>query len=370
MEETAQAIDTPLAAWHKSTGAKMGTWFGCALPDYWTEPRAEQEFARGSVALVDKNYRAYLSFTGPDRVRYLNAILTNNIKELAAGQGNVSLLLNPQGHILAEVETYAQEDNLFCVSYAMIRERLIEVIDKYIIMDDVTMSDESARYATLALEGPRAADVARELTGIELAALGELVRKEAAVGSIPCWITKRTLGGVAGCEFLVERDGTTNLWQALLESVKRHGGGPMGYAALSAQRLAQGVPWFGYDYGEKQIPHEAGLEVSHISYTKGCYTGQEIVERVRSRGQVNRRRVELVFDNEKVPAAGELLTVDGKEVGSVTRAAVPSFLSHAIGMGYARKDYNALGKKLNWAEGTAVVSKFPEALGAEAAAAK
>ncbi len=368
MEESATAIETPLAALHKGAGASMATWFGCHLPDYWTEPRAEQEFARRSVALVDKNYRAYLSFAGPDRVRYLNAILTNNIKELAEGQGNGSLLLNPQGHILAEIETYAQEENLFCVSYAMIRERLLEWLDKYIIMDDVTMSDESARYATLALEGPRAADVARELTGIELAALEELGRKETAVASIPCWITKRSPGGVAGCEFLVEREVATHLWQALLESVKKHGGGPMGYSALSAQRLAQGVPWFGYDFGEKQIPHEAGLEVSHISYTKGCYTGQEIVERVRSRGQVNRRRVELVFDNEKVPAGGELLTIDGREVGSVTRAAVPSFLSHAIGMGYVRKDYNALGKKLNWAEGTTVVSKFPEALAAEAAA--
>ena len=361
MEETAQAIETPLAALHKDAGGSMATWFGCHLPDHWTEPRAEQEFARKSVALVDKNYRAYLSFTGPDRVRYLNAILTNNIKDLAAGQGNVSLLLNPQGHILAEIETYAQEENLFCVSYAMIRERLLEWLDKYIIMDDVTMSDESARYATLALEGPRAADVARELTGIELAALGELSCKETGVTSIPCWITKRSPGGVAGCEFLVERDVATNLWRALLESVKKHGGGPMGYAALSAQRLAQGVPWFGYDYGEKQIPHEAGLEGSHISYTKGCYTGQEIVERVRSRGQVNRRRVELVFDNEKVPAAGELLTVAGKEVGSVTRAAVPSFLSHAIGMGYVRKHYNSPGSHLDWSGGTAVVSKFPDA---------
>ena len=361
MEETAQTIETPLAALHKSTGAKMGTWFGCALPDHWTEPQVEQEFARESVALVDKNYRAYLSFTGPDRVRYLNAILTNNIKELAEGQGDVSLLLNPQGHILAEVETYALEENLFCVSYAMIRERLIEVIEKYIIMDDVTMSDESPQYATLALEGPRVADVARELTGVELAALGELGRKKTAVASVPCWITKRSPGGVAGCEFLVGRDAVSNLWQVLLERVRKHGGGPMGYAALSAQRLAQGVPWFGYDYGEKQIPHEAGLEVSHISYTKGCYTGQEIVERVRSRGQVNRRRVELVFDNEKVPAAGELLTVDGKEVGSVTRAAVPSFLSHAIGMGYVRKDHNSPGSRLSWSGGAAVVSKFPDA---------
>jgi len=360
--ETTAAIDTPLTAVHKSAGASMGTWFGCALPDYWTDPRAEEEFARKSVALVDKNYRAYLSFAGPDRVRYLNAILTNNIKDLSSGQGDVSLLLNPQGHILAEIETYALADSLFCVSYAMIRERLIEWLDKYIIMDDVTLTDETQRYGTLALEGPEAAGVVRELTRIDLAEISELGRKETTVESIPCWITKRSAGGVAGCEFSGERETMVNLWHVLSEIVKRHDGGPMGYEALSAQRLAQGVPWFGYDFGEKQIPHEAGLEASHISYTKGCYTGQEIVERVRSRGQVNRRRVDLIFDGARAPKAGETLTVDGKEVGSVTRAAIPSFLSHAIGMGYVRKDHNARGSQLKWSGGTAVVSKFPDAL--------
>jgi aminomethyltransferase len=369
MEETAAAIETPLAALHKTAGAAMGAWFGCVLPDYWTDPREEQEFARQSVALIDKNCRAYLSFTGPDRARYLNAILTNDIKTLSVGQGNVSLLLNPQGHILAEIETYAQPESLFCVSYAMIRERLIEVVEKYIIMDDVTLTDETQRFGTLAMEGPRAAAVAQALAGIDLSALVELGRVETTVASIPCQITKRSPGGVAGCEFLAERAKLANLWQVLSESVKEHGGGPMGYEALSAQRLAQGVPWFGYDFGEKQIPHEAGLEASHISYTKGCYTGQEIVERVRSRGQVNRRRVDLIFDGAGVPAPGETLTVDGKEVGSVTRAAIPSFLSYAIGMGYVRKDHNALGSRLNWSGGTAIVSEFPEAL-AETQSAK
>jgi folate-binding protein YgfZ len=339
------------------------------LPDHWIDPRLEEEFARRSVALVDKNYRAHLSFAGPDRVRYLNAILTNNIKDLAAGQGNASLMLNPQGHILAEIETYALADGLFCVSYAMIRERLIEAIEKYIIMDDVTLADESQRWGTLAIEGPKGATLAQELTGVDLSTLMELGRIECAVAAIPCWITKRSPGGVAGCEFLAERESLATLWQVILESVKKYGGGPMGYAALSAQRLAQGVPWFGYDFGEKQIPHEAGLQDSHISYTKGCYTGQEIVERVRSRGQVNRRRVDLIFDGARVPAAGETLTVDGKEVGFVTRAAVPSFLPHAIGMGYVRKDHNTLGSHLNWSGGTAVVSKFPEAC-AESGAAK
>src|SRR5690348_17407335 len=110
--------DAALAKLQAEAGANMGVWFGCALPNDFGDAAAEYGFANQSVALVDKNYRTYLSFTGPDRVRYLNAILTNNIKDLPAGQGNVSLLLNPQGHILAEIETYAFAERLFCVSYA------------------------------------------------------------------------------------------------------------------------------------------------------------------------------------------------------------------------------------------------------------
>ncbi|HKV25585.1 MAG TPA: glycine cleavage T C-terminal barrel domain-containing protein [Candidatus Acidoferrum sp.] len=356
------AIATPLAELHRSEGATIGAWFGCQLPDHWSDPKAEEEFARKSVALTDKNYRAYLAFSGPDRVRYLNAILTNNIKDLALGRGTVSLLLNPQGHILAEIETCAQQDSLLCVSYAMIRERLIEWLDKYIIMDDVALTDESEKYGTLGMEGPLAAEVARDVAGAEISALADLERVETKVGTIPCWLTKRSPGGIAGCEFQVERENLARLWNVLLDAVKKRGGGPMGYAAMSAERLAQGVPWFGYDFGEKQIPHEAGLENSHISYTKGCYTGQEIVERVRSRGQVNRRRVGLIFDSTRIPAAGQLLFAGGKEAGVVTRAAMPSSLPHAIGMGYVRREHNAAGSRLEWDGGTATVAEFPEAL--------
>src|SRR5947209_20324446 len=159
MASPGTALNTPLAATHLGAGARLGVWFGCQLPDDFGDAAAEYRFARDSVALIDKNYRAYLGFTGPDRVRYLNAILTNNIKDLPAGQGNVSLLLNPQGHILAEIEAYAFADKLFCVSYAMIRERLIAWLDNYIIMDDVTLTVETVRYGTIAQEGPAAAVV-------------------------------------------------------------------------------------------------------------------------------------------------------------------------------------------------------------------
>jgi folate-binding protein YgfZ len=371
---TNETLETPLAALHRNAGAKMGVWFDCTLPDEFSDWRAEYRFARESVALIDKNYRAYLSFRGPDRVRYLNAVLTNNIKDLATGQGAVSLLLNPQGHILGEIETYALQDSLFCVSYAMIRARLIEVLDKFIIMDDVTLTDETERYATLALEGPKAAGVVKELTGLALQGMNDLavadveilrsaqddkIKKTAEKNLIPCRVVRRSPGKIPGAEFVAERERLAELWQIFSDAVRRHGGGPMGYTALNALRLTQGVPWFGYDFGEKQIPHEAGLQDSHISYTKGCYTGQEIVERVRSRGQVNRQRVELIFSGDAVPQAGTPLTMDGKEVGYVTRAARIPEPPGVIGMGYVRKEGSTVGSVLQWSSGTATVTQSP-----------
>jgi folate-binding protein YgfZ len=349
------AQNTPLAALHLAAGAKMGVWFGCALPDHFGDEAAEYRRARDTVALIDKNYRAYLSFTGPDRVRYLNAILTNNIKDLPADHGNVSLLLNPQGHILAEIETYAFADRLLCVSHVMIRERLIEWLDKYIIMDDVTLTDETPRYGTLALEGPKAAAIVQELSGVDVTKFEDLSSHDSAVGSIPCRIVRRSPGGVPGAEFVAESGKLPELWQILSDAARKRGGGPIGYAALSATRLAQGIPWFGYDFGEKQIPHEAGLQDSHISYTKGCYTGQEIVERVRSRGQVNRQRVRLAFSGDVVPEPEAPLTNGGKEVGYVTRAARTWDPHRILGMAYVRKEATAPETLLQCASGTATV---------------
>jgi folate-binding protein YgfZ len=169
-----------------------------------------------------------------------------------------------------------------------------------------------------------------------------------------------------GAEFLTERQHLESLWQILKSRAIAAGGGPAGYTALSTVRLEQGVPWFRYDFGEKQIPHEAGLEQSHINYTKGCYTGQEIVERVRSRGQVNRRRVSLVFTGD-TPSPNDPLIADGKEAGYVTRAGYSPQLSCPIGMGYVRKESNAPGTTLEWKGGTATVSKFPQKVQGEAA---
>src|SRR6202008_3254388 len=153
------------------------------------------------------------------------------------------------------------------------------------------------------------------------------------------------------------------LWQTFGEAVSDAGGRAMGYQALNALRLEQGVPWFSYDFGDKQIPHEVGLERTHISFTKGCYTGQEIVERVRSRGQVNRVRVSLKFDGPAAPAVNAVLSSEGKEAGYLTRAGLSPLVNSFIGMGYLRREKAAPGTILELAGNQATVIATPNERG-------
>jgi folate-binding protein YgfZ len=351
--------ETPLRAVHEAAGARLGEYFETVLPSRFTDPKEEYRLARESVAVADKNYRAFFQFTGPDRARYLNAVLTNNIKDLQPGQGATSLLLNPQGHILAELDTYAMPDGILAVTHAMIRETAAATLDKFIIMDDVTLADDTEKFGVVSIEGPAAPKVITGLGAPALELFPELGHAETHVAGISCRMVRRSPGGVAGAEFIASRADLPQLWQALVDAARVHGGGPIGYEALNSLRLEEGIPWFGYDFDDKVIPHEAGLENSHISYSKGCYTGQEIVERVRSRGHVNRKRVGVAFSGQAIPSAKTPMLAGGAEVGTVTRAGFSYALGRPIGMAYVRREHNSTGTRLTWSGGEADVIDLP-----------
>jgi folate-binding protein YgfZ len=364
-------IESPLREQHERAGAKLAPYFDSLLPEHFTDLASEYRLARESVAVIDTNYHAFFYLDGPDRVRYLNAVLTNNIKDLTPGQGNVSLLLNPQGHILAEVETYALAERLLAMTHAAVRERTFSTLEKFIIMDDVTLADATEDTGSVALEGPQATAALRDLCGVNLEALADRSHQEATLGSIPCRVVRRSFFGGVGAELITERGQIVALWGVLLEAARARDGGPIGYGALNALRLEAGIPWFGHDFDDKQIPHEAVLEASHVSYTKGCYTGQEIVERVRSRGHVNRRRVSLQFSGSAIPERGAKLFAGDQEVGHVTSAAAIPTASgvpgRIMGMGYVRREHNSPASRLRWKEGEAEVIELPVA-GVQAAA--
>jgi folate-binding protein YgfZ len=266
---------------------------------------------------------------------------------LKPGQGAVGLLLNPQGHILAEVESFAREESILASTYAMIRERTVSTFDKFIIMDDVILEDVTDSTGTLELIGPRIS-LLLEVAGVkDFDEMPLLAHKETSLEQIPCRIVRREFAGVPAATLIAGREHLPALWKDLSERVCIHGGAPVGLEALNSFRLEYGIAWFGHDYDDKQIPHEAGLEHSHINYEKGCYTGQEIVERVRSRGHVNRRLAELRFPGPEAPAPGVKLLFGGSEIGNVTSGGFSPSLGRPIGLGYVRRENSAIGTLLD-----------------------
>lgn len=354
--------ETPLAELERAAGAQFQPCFGVSLPAQFSDPIEEHRIARQSAALIDTNFRAVFSLAGSDRVRYLNAITTGNIRDLAPGHGNIGLLLSAQGHILSELETLALEDRFVLLDHELVREQTFATLDKYIIMDDAVLTDQTAASGTLAVEGPAAPAIVRELTGVDLLALplrGHTASSVSGGSAIPCRVIRHSLFGFPGAEFLVGCEALPALWSALATAVHANGGAPIGYRALNSLRLEAGIPWFGSDFDERHIPHEAALETTHISFTKGCYTGQEIVERVRSRGHVNRRLTGLAFAGAALPEPDSKLTADGAEAGTVTSAAFSPLLGRAIGFGYVRREFGTLGTKLRCGDVEAEVSELP-----------
>ena len=165
--QNASTLETPLAEAHRAAGAEFADFFGVRLPAQFGDPLAEYEAARNSVALVDTNFRAVFALTGPDRVRYLNAVTSGNIRDLTPGQSALGLLLNAQGHMLAELMSLVLEDRLLVLSHAYLRQRTFEILDRFIIMDDATLADETAQTGTLAIEGPKAPELLRKLMQVE-----------------------------------------------------------------------------------------------------------------------------------------------------------------------------------------------------------
>ncbi len=343
-----------LQSTHQTLGATFGDWFGLELPERYTSFADEYRMAQEASVVLDVSYRAWFELTGPDRVRYLNAVVSNNTQALAPGQGTLALLLNAQGHILAELEVFAFPERYLISCHAPVRERTVQTLDRYIIMDDATLTDVSDQFATMAIEGPATSIVLQELCGLSAPPEPEFAHKSVEIAGAECLLMRQSEFRGTGVRLLVPAAQAEVVWSAVLAAVRSHGGGPAGYAALNSLRLEAGVPWFGYDFDDTVIPHEAALESTHISFSKGCYIGQEIVERVRSRGHIRRKRVSLKIEG-GIPSAKETLQAGGKAVGQVTSAAPSPALSAAVGMGYVRLEHFAPGSRLEWSGGIAEV---------------
>ena len=324
---------------HSGTSESETTEVRVGLADA-VDPSAFTEF-RGLVdgcGVYTLDTRGKVFVSGEDRTRWLNGMVTNNVRDLAADHGLYAFLLNAQGRIQGDLYAFNRGDRIVLDVDRAHGARLIGVFDHYIVMDDVVIEDGTNQLAAIGVQGPKARAVL-EAAGIAVPGLEPLQFSGLTwQGSeITLVRTEAWKGEAYEIWFAPERV------PVAIEALERAGAAPVGAAAQRLYRMAAGIPVFGEDIRERDLPQETGQERA-LHFAKGCYVGQEIVERIRSRGQVHR-----VFSGFELTApcvSGDKIEADGKEVGEITSTANFSGpeKNRWIGLGYLRRE--AFGKTL------------------------
>lgn len=277
-------------------------------------------------AVLYERQLAWISVGGPDRVSWLQGMVSNDVSRLRAGQGCLAAHLSPQGKIVALMAVLADEDRLWILSDYRADRSLVEKLDRLLIMEDAMLSDESATVRTWTLAGE---DPARLL--------------ESTLGAVPdATYDHRVARGVRvlktplGFDLVVPGSDSPDLERRLTQAGAARGDS-LGWAELSIER---GIPRWGVDVDESVTLPEIGEDA--IDYEKGCYIGQEVVAKIRYIGHVNRTLRGLRIDGERVPQPGPILK-DGREAGRLTSAVRSERLDGVIGLGFLKRGSDAPG---------------------------
>lgn len=332
-----------LEASYRALGAAWIETRGCLLPEHFGDVRTECRAVREAAGVLDRTDRAYLTAAGPDAVRFLHGMVSNDVKGLTAGQGCYATQLTALGQMVADLYLFRMDDHLLLETDWLLRGPLHETLEKHVIADEVELSDRSQQLGALAVEGPQSG---RLLTTAGAVALPgkEFDHAWVTLGETPVLAARLSETGEEGYRLIFAVEHAQNLWDALVAQQARVPWKPVGQAAFNILRTEAGLPRFGADMDERTLPPEAGLERA-LSYTKGCYIGQETIERIRSRGHVNRQLTGLALRGDSLPAAGAKLLLDAKEVGWITTA-VESPTLGGIALGYVRREHRVPGTVL------------------------
>jgi folate-binding protein YgfZ len=352
---SATAFSSKLAGF----GAQFAIYAGSETPSVFSNPRVEFQALRGGCAVLDLSWRAKLVLTGEDRTRWLNGMVTNNTQDLPLNQGNYSFVLNPQGRIQGDLVTYNRGDFYLVAADLDQVNRIREFFDRHIIMDDVEVTDISDKLASIAVAGPDALKVLSR-AGIALPELQPYQVHDFLWNGIGLTAAAGP-ALVASVELWMHPDNVALLWDSVLAA----GAVPAGTHAWEWLRISLGIPRFGVDIRDRDLPQETGQQHA-LNFSKGCYVGQEIVERIHSRGNVHR-----IFAGFRVrgavPQPGAKVQLDSKEVGEITSvASIPALSPEdpensgmTLALGYIRREAASAGTEVKIGQDAASVESLP-----------
>jgi aminomethyltransferase len=299
---------------------------------------------REAAAWRDVSARGRIRLTGEDRARLLHAMTTNHVEQLQPGQGCYAFFLSAQGRVLADVNLFCRPDHFLLDTEPETADKVRAHLEHFIIADDVTVESIAAGTVAIAVEGPRAAEALRKagapVPGDEFASelWGERLVAHVSYTGLPGWLVVAPAG---------ERDD-------VVRHLKAAGVIAASEEDFHVARLEMGRPRYGEDIGERYLAQETN-QLRALHFQKGCYLGQEIVERVRSRAQIHRVLMPVRIEGAEVPAAGTKLQVEGRDAAEITSAAYSPALGQVVALAYVRSEQARPGAELDLAGRRAVV---------------
>jgi aminomethyltransferase len=301
---------------------------------------------------VYKLDRVLFSFTGRDRVRWLNGMVSNNIRDLAAGQGVYAFVLNAQGQIQGDLYAFNCGESLLVEIERGQAETLVPLLKRYIIMDKVEVEDLRETMFGVGMAGAKCGEVLTAL-GFDAQQLGSVRFCEVSWNGGQVSVIRGDNPVVENYELWTSAEHVETLWSALLAS----GAVAADAETLETFRILCGIPKVGADIRERVLPQETGQDRA-LNFTKGCYIGQEIVERVRARGAVHRTFVGFEVDG-PAPGPGTKVQYEGKDVGEITSIASAPIKQKRLALGYLRKEAMAPDRVFRAGEATVKAVSLP-----------
>ena len=308
---------------------------------------AEYHTLAEGAALIDRSNRALLEIRGADRADWLHNLTTNAVKNMSTGDGCYSFVINMKGRILFDIEVSMRADSI----WISLEDRALAParahFDKYRVVEDVVITDRTSELVRLGLAGPQAKELLADLGIGQAASLPAYGMAEFALGDVTVVAMRHDFCGSFGVELLVPADQAVMIWKALSESSRPQHAIPVGDQALEIMRIEAGCPIYPHEINEEYLPAETRQTDRAVSYSKGCYLGQEVVERMRSRDVVARQLVGLEVEGDALPGVdAHLKDGSGEEVGRMTSACRSIALDRVIGLGYVKTALSDVGTRL------------------------
>ena len=308
-------------------------------PRDYGDVRAEYDAIRNTAAVMDMSLTAKLEVSGKNAVQFLNGLVTNDVKSLQAGTGILAAFLNVQGKVVSLCRFYQMGTHLLLEYDFTNREAIFKNLSRFVLAGEFFVNDVSETLGLLSVQGPKSAELLSALTAQTIEAEPEYRSYNGAIAGAKVFLAAHSRCGATGFDVFVPAADKAAIRQVLLD----RGAISVGSEALEIARLEAAIPREGVDVTDANILLEAGYDKA-VSYTKGCYLGQEIIARIHYRGQPARQLRSLVIDATEPPSKGtELWAADGKKVGEIT-SSVNSFALHRIiALGYVHRYYLAVG---------------------------